>query len=230
MNTFDFSKNEYNNRLDKNRDHYDGTGERNRIKIVVDLIKNSSNNKILDVGCYDGSISSKFLINNNIVYGIDASSDAVLIANNKGIKASVANLEEGFLFEDNFFDIVFMGEVIEHILDTDFFISEIRRVLKPGGEIIITTPNVASIGRRIMLLFGYNPFFEASFTFPKYPSVGHIRYFTKKLLIDFLKEKGFETINFKSYIINFPFGIKSTLLANFFPSLGMGLVVKSFKK
>jgi ubiquinone/menaquinone biosynthesis C-methylase UbiE len=44
-------------------------------------------------------------------------------------------------YEDNTFDYVFIKSVIEHISNTDLFLSEIYRVLKPGGKVIILTPD-----------------------------------------------------------------------------------------
>ncbi|HOV10731.1 MAG TPA: methyltransferase domain-containing protein [Bacteroidales bacterium] len=46
-------------------------------------------------------------------------------------------------FEDNYFDIVVTFQVIEHIKNDSFFVSEIYRILKPGGKLILTTPNIA---------------------------------------------------------------------------------------
>ena len=44
-------------------------------------------------------------------------------------------------FEDDFFDVVVSFETIEHIIDYDKFVLEIKRVLKPGGQLILSTPN-----------------------------------------------------------------------------------------
>ena len=46
-------------------------------------------------------------------------------------------------FEDNFFDVVVTFQVIEHIKNDHLFLSEIKRVLKPGGKLLLTTPNIA---------------------------------------------------------------------------------------
>ena len=54
-------------------------------------------------------------------------------------------------------DAVFAGEIIEHLVDTDSFIAEIARVLRPGGHTVITTPNLASFENRLRLLAGIYP-------------------------------------------------------------------------
>jgi hypothetical protein len=95
----------------------------------------------------------------------------------------------------------------------------------------LTTPNVLSFGKRIYLLLGKNPYFEASFSFPPEAQAGHIRFFTKGLLLDFLRYKGFEIIKFTSDVVNFDSSaiISSKLIADLFPTLGCRLIVKAQK-
>ena len=204
--------------------NYNSKSERIRLKKIVDLVGTCG--RILDLGCYDGTLG-RLLIKNNEVYGIEISEKVAEIARLRGLKVKIQCIESGFDFEDNFFDCVVAAEVIEHILDTDFFIGEIKRVLKPNGFFVVSTPNTASLGRRILLLSGKNPYFEASFGYPPY-SVGHIRFFTKDLLLEYLKHKGFEIIKFTSDVVNVtPSGrISSALLATYFPCCGRSLIVK----
>ncbi len=89
--------------------------------------------KILDLGCGDLWLT-KYLrkLNYNVV-GIDKSLDAKYPYT---IECDANNLP----FDDNSFDCVLMVEVVEHINPKTAY-SEIRRVLKPNGKIIVTTPN-----------------------------------------------------------------------------------------
>jgi len=83
------------------------------------------------------------------------------------------------------------------------------------------------LAHRLMLLLGLNPFFEASFSFPINPKpAGHIRFFTKKLLLDFLEYHDFYCVFYCSDVVNFPFNISSRLLAKIFPSIEKSLIVK----
>lgn len=205
---------------------YVSKGERIRLKKIVNLV--GANCRVLDIGCYDGTLGKMLMEKGNEVYGIEINQEAAEIATQKGLKVKIQDVESRFDFEDNFFDIVVAAEIIEHVLDTDFFIDEIKRVLKPQGYLVLSTPNVASLGRRIYLLLGRNPYFEASFGFPSYAHAGHIRFFTKDLLLEFLKYKGFEIIKFTSDVINFTSSgkIASQLFADLFPTLGRSLIVK----
>ena len=60
-------------------------------------------------------------------------------------------------FENNSFDLIILGEVIEHLYDPDIILQECSRILKPNGVLLITTPNLLSWYNRILMVFGYYP-------------------------------------------------------------------------
>lgn len=194
-----------------------------RIQKVLGLI--GSGKTVLDVGCFDGTISEKILKNGNDVYGLDISEPAIEAALKKEIKAQVANVEERWPFADNFFDGVFAGEIIEHLFDTDGFLGEVKRVLKPDGFLVLTTPNLASLGRRLLLLTGKNPLIESACL---NAVAGHLRYFVKDSLFELLHRHSFVVVKFESTVVNFNItgNFCSRFLAKVFPSLGSSLIVK----
>ena len=199
-----------------------------RVKAVIPLIGRAG--RVLDIGCLDGTIGELFLTKGNIVYGIDASQPAVNAALARGIKARIGDAEKRSTFEDCSFDAVFAGEIIEHVFDIDAMLEEVRRVLKPGGTFVVTTPNLAAFGRRMMLLCGISPHVEISFTEPG--AAGHIRYFVKDNLIAILEKHGFEKEVFRSDVINFNASgsLYSCTLADWFPTLGRSLIIKAIKR
>ena|SRR3989344_681904 len=187
-----------------------------------------ANNKVLEVGCNDGYVGSIFLQGNNDVYGIDIVKEKLVLAQKRGLKVKECDIEnEQFPYPQDYFDVVILGDVIEHVFDTDSLMEKCKRVLKKDGKLIITTPNVASLGRRIMLLLGMNPFLEFSSKFPPvegYPAVGHIRYYTLSTLCFQLDHHGFKDISIQGgTIISFPMLFKFIYLfrnfASFFPHL-----------
>jgi SAM-dependent methyltransferase len=188
-----------------------------------------SNNQVLDVGCADGTFGELLIKNGNRVYGIEGSKSAAVLAQKKGLIVNTSDIESGFNFEDNFFDVVFAGEIIEHLIDTEFFLDEIRRVLKPNGWVILTTPNAASLGKRLLLLFGKNPFYEASLGYPPNASPGHLRFFTKGLLCDFLRYKNFSIFKIEADVVHFSSSgnTYSKKLADLFPTFGSCFIVKA---
>ena len=70
-----------------------------------------------------------------------------------GIKCHKGNLGEDLLFNNESYDLVIAVEGIEHLENQYHFVNECNRILKPGGILIITTPNIVSFGSRIKFLF-----------------------------------------------------------------------------
>lgn len=101
------------------------------------------NPPVLDVGCGDGFVAKIILQNRNqqFDWGIDLSPNEISIAKKSGIykNCKVANVYN-LPFKNNFFQTVFSNSVIEHIPDLHQSISEMSRVLKTNGELIITVP------------------------------------------------------------------------------------------
>jgi SAM-dependent methyltransferase len=198
-----------------------------RVKVAVPLLGHVGS--VLDVGCLDGTIGALLLKAGNEVFGIDASEPAISQALARGVKARLGNVEERFPFDDCMFDGVFAGEIIEHIFDIDKMLSEIARVLKPNGVFVVTTPNLAAFGRRLLLLLNQNPHIEISYTGG---AAGHIRYFIRQTLIEILNKHGFTCDVFCSDVINFNAtgSLHSYSLARWFPSFGKSLIVRAVKK
>ena len=143
-----------------------------RMQKVISLIESGKN--VLDLGCFSGYLIKKLEEKGNYVVGTDSNPEFIKHCRSKELNVMDADCERELPFEDSSFDVVVAGELIEHIYDTDKFLNECNRVLKPGGELIITTPNLGFWKHRIKLLLGLNMPFE-------YGHVGlfvnHIRYF-----------------------------------------------------
>lgn len=112
--------------------------------------------KILDVGCANGVYLYNLRNQGWDVYGIEPSQEAVNFARNK---FALKNVKQGFLednnYPDEFFDVVTLRHVIEHLPDPKEAIMEIKRILKKGGLLIITTPNFDSINEKIFKQFWF---------------------------------------------------------------------------
>ena len=187
-----------------------------------------SGKKVLDVGCGSGEIGVLLIAQGNEVFGIDVSTSCVELAIKKGIKARVCDFTKDSLPFDTMFDVVLAGEVIEHLYDTQYFLNNVFTWLKNDGFLVLSTPNVATLGRRLLLLVGKNPHLEFSL---ENNAAGHIRYFTKDALFCLLLAVGFEIVEFVSDVVNFDGKgkLSSTLLAKLFPTLGRTLIVKCKK-
>ncbi|QQS60615.1 class I SAM-dependent methyltransferase [Candidatus Falkowbacteria bacterium] len=125
---------------------------------------NSQNLKVLDVGCgkgYDLINIHKTLSERDIqsdLYGIEIFDEYKDISKEKGITVASLNLEtDEFPYFDEYFDIIVINQVLEHVKEFFWIVSEINRVLKNGGLLIIGVPNLASWHNRLLLLFGQQP-------------------------------------------------------------------------
>lgn len=188
-----------------------------------------SEKKVLDVGCGDGFIMKKIRKNGNNVEGIEVSTPAVIRARKSGFKVYDLSLSQPWAKNiKSKFDIVFAGEIIEHIFDTDSFLQNIHGVLEEKGKLVITTPNIASLGRRILLLMGKNPLIEITAI---KTDAGHIRYFTRDSLISLLKKNRFKILEIKSSVVNVNLNgtVYSGLLAKLFPTLGNNIIIYAEK-
>ena len=103
-----------------------------------------------------------------------------------------------------------------------------KRVLKDDGFIIITTPNLAALSRRIRLLFGISPQIDIGVINEQGDdlSVGHIRYFTVPTLEKLLKRNGLTIENRLSDYISLN-KLRFKRLAKFWPSLGTDIIIKA---
>jgi 2-polyprenyl-3-methyl-5-hydroxy-6-metoxy-1,4-benzoquinol methylase len=182
-----------------------------------------SSKTVLDVGCWDGLVSRTLLDRGCRVIGLDNSVRAVALAESNGLDARFAELDRPWPVEKNSVDAVLAGEIIEHVLDVDTFVMEAYRVLKPHGYFIVSTPNLAAFGRRLLLLFGLNPHIEISFSGG---AAGHVRYFTAATLVGFIESKGFRLLKLTSDVVNFNSTgtLRSAILARTFPTLGRSLI------
>lgn len=184
-------------------------------QIILGLIKNEikENDKVLEAGCGNGefAVTIKERLGVNVT-GIEISKSGIKKAKEKGINVIRGNLQNKLPFREGEFDVVFSGQVLEHLYDPDFFLDECFRVLKKGGKLILTTPNLAAWFNRIIFLFGYQPFFMETSTVDKTVGLsftckltkerqvaGHVRVFTLGALKDILKLHKFQCETIKGY-------------------------------
>jgi 2-polyprenyl-6-hydroxyphenyl methylase/3-demethylubiquinone-9 3-methyltransferase len=153
------------------------------------LIPRESGITILDFGCGAGQILKEIQkINPGAkLIGLDVSEKALGEAKKELPSAEFHQIKDGekVPIQDNSIDFIFSSEVIEHIYDTENAISEMSRILKPGGKLLITTPYHGFIKNLTILLSGK---FDSHFD----PIGPHVRFFSKRTLGELLQKFGFK--------------------------------------
>ncbi len=119
--------------------------------------------KVLDVGTGDGRLSSYLDSLGYTMHACDClpETDWKL----KHIAYRQCNIAQGLPFQDETFDYVVCTEVIEHMENPFALCREIRRVLRPGGAVIMSTPNILNLRSRFKFLL------DGSFIFYNYPPI-----------------------------------------------------------
>ncbi|MCM8773141.1 MAG: methyltransferase domain-containing protein [Candidatus Omnitrophica bacterium] len=130
---------------------------------VVEVVSRNNKGKVLDLGCGDGRTGKRLL---DLGFSVEACDmDKERFKFHGEIPFMTVNLNRPLPYKDNSFDYVIFMEVIEHIYNPSFVISEIRRVLRRGGRLVLSTPNILNIGSRLRF------FIEGSFDFFREPTL-----------------------------------------------------------
>jgi len=157
---------------------------------------------IVDIGCGDGlatTVATRANPGHRFV-GVDWSTDALRQARARGLTLVRGGVDgPGLPLASATADVVIMSELIEHLVDTDSAVEEAWRVLKPGGTLLLSTPNLAAWYNRGLLALGVQPIFsEVSlrdvFGRPGRQVAGHLHMFTRRALTELLTARGFGPI------------------------------------
>lgn len=127
---------------------------------ILSLLEPNQKAIVLDIGCGDGqkTLNFKKKIDCQEITGIDGVAERLEVAKSRGIKTKLANLEKKWPLASGHFDVAIANQVIEHLVDIDHFIKEIKRVLKPKGYCVISTENLASLHNIFALVLGFQDF------------------------------------------------------------------------
>jgi SAM-dependent methyltransferase len=172
------------------------------------LLKEKGLASLLDIGCGFGGVAafSAAALGIRDVHGVDRDARAVKGAKGKGVQARCAVLgSEPLPYEDGRFDLVTSFGMLDYLPDFDPAIEEIVRLIKPGGYVLISLPNLASWHNRLALLLGYQPRdVEISQRYlvgvhPHYSRrgerpVGHIHVPTTRAFRELMEAHGLETV------------------------------------
>lgn len=173
---------------------------------------------VLDIGCGSGALGAWIKRENihAIVHGIDISSNAGKTASERLDAFWCVDLDLSPLPETGLkYDLIIMGDLLEHLKRPDLFLAQMAEHLTPGGRVIVSVPNIANYSIRLRLLFG-----EFRYTETGIMDRTHLRFFTWRSFTELLSQSGF-SIEKRTFISRF----SGPLLKLFFPLLAVQFIV-----
>lgn len=162
--------------------------------------------RVLDVGCGEGQLTAAIASARCRAVGIDVAEEPLRRARARHPELELLRLADGeaWPFSDASFDVVWAGETVEHVADTAGWLSELRRVLRSGGSLLLSTPAHGLLVRLGLALAPGR--FERHFD----PRADHLRFYTARSLRQLLEDFRFERIEISG--ANGPPGVRRTLL------------------
>jgi methionine biosynthesis protein MetW len=151
------------------------------------------NSKVLDVGCHTGILAEALRVQKQcVVTGIDNDEAALGIARARLDDVRNVDLErEGWSSAiDTRFDVLLFGDVIEHTRNPLAILREGRSLLKSGGRMIVSLPNVANLRVRLGLLFGKFEYADSGIL-----DESHLRFFTVRTARKLVWDAGYEILS-----------------------------------
>ena len=138
--------------------------------------------RVLDLGCGDGAFAAALDTAGCVVTMADVAEEALRRARARVPGAQATKLEDGapLPFAEDAFDVVWAGEVLEHVADVAGLLAETRRVLRWGGALVVTTPWHAR------LVVGTDAHFD--------PRADHLRFFSARTLRGVVADAGFPDV------------------------------------
>jgi SAM-dependent methyltransferase len=123
-------------------------------KNILDLLQKEQPGRLLDVGCGTGFFAKK--VRERWDTEVHVAEYRREFVRYEGLQVSEVdlNLLQRLPYEDDSFDYIVLIEVIEHVKHPWFLMEELARILRPGGKIFLTTPNVHHLGSKLKVAFG----------------------------------------------------------------------------
>ena len=154
----------------------------------------SAGASVLDVGCGEGAFASELARAGLSVVGVDVAEEPLRRARARDprLDLRLIGVEGEWELPDAAFDVVWAGEVIEHVADTAAWLSEVRRVLRSGGSLLLSTPSHGALTRLRLALSAraWDEHFD--------PLGDHLRFYTRSSLSRLIREFGFEQVQIRS--------------------------------
>ena len=156
--------------------------------MLLELVPDGS--RVLDVGCSSGYLARPLVERGCTVVGIELDESAAEAAREVCEEVLVGDAETMELpFPPASFDVVLCGDLIEHLREPQAFLERVRPLLRDGGRLVLTTPNVANWSIRAGLLVGRWRYTDRGIL-----DRTHAHLFTRKTLVETLSAAGYRVV------------------------------------
>lgn len=160
--------------------------------------------KILDIGCGSGNFLSSFSSKEWESYGVEPNPVGYDLSKEK-MKNNIFNKElSDCKFPDNYFDVITMWHVLEHIYDPNEELQEINRILKDDGILILSIPNIKSLGFRIAGKHWFH-----------LDAPRHLCHFDPATISEILRKNGFEILKMNFPFVEYPLDLYHSIINKF---------------
>ena len=149
--------------------------------------------RVLDLGCGAGRFVAALRDAGAEAVGVELAEAALERARRNAPGADLRLVEpDGSLPLDHAsVDLVWCSEVLEHVADTAYLLLEVRRVLRPGGRLLVTVPYHGRVKAALIALARFDAHFD--------PLGQHLRFYTRSSLTATLQRSGFEAVRVRAW-------------------------------
>ena len=164
---------------------------------ILSIIKNISCKRVIDIGSGNGSLAGLFFNANYYVAGVEYDKDGIKQSRLNHPKINFYNLgvqdnPRSILLKEKYkFDLAVSTEVIEHLFSPHLLPIFAKKVLRPGGYLVISTPYHGYLKNLLLSLFNKWDDHHTSLWHG-----GHVKFWSKNTLTDLLEDNGFKVVNF----------------------------------
>jgi len=156
---------------------------------ALSLLPDCRNFSVIELGSGAGEFARLIEPRVKKITCVDLSAVYVKKLKQAGFEAVRTDFNQNLPFSSRIFSLAISLEVIEHVIEAELFLKEAARILRPKGYLLLSTPNIAWWGYRLMALIGRPPKKEGY----------HFRFFTHHSFMRLLNQSGFAVVKTNSF-------------------------------
>ena len=165
------------------------SAENNPHSFALDMV--GSSRTVLELGCSGGHVTELLVAAGNTVVGVESDPVWAAEASKFAERVHVLDLDVDSVadVESGRFDVIVAGDVLEHLRDPLAALVKVLPLLKPGGDVIISVPNMAYVDVRLLMLEGRIEYQDEGLL-----DRTHLRWFTRDSLRDLIEHAGLAAV------------------------------------